>query len=74
MTKSAGGPLEPPVKDHIQLLEELLVEVKGLREHMNTVSQYVEGLSNKIEAVLNDDPLDTESEIDSIHEPMDRED
>jgi hypothetical protein len=52
----AGGPLGPVEKDHVQLLQELLVEVKGLREHMHTVSQYVEGLTNKIEEVLNDDP------------------
>lgn len=53
--KPAWGPVE---KDHIQLLQELLVEVKGLRQHMHTVSEYVEGLSSKIEEVLNDDPLE----------------
>jgi hypothetical protein len=54
----AGGPLGPVEKDHVQLLQELLVEVRGLREHMHTVSQYVEGLTNKIEEVLNDNPLE----------------
>lgn len=49
------GEKGPVPKDHVQLLEELLVEVRGLRRHMQVVSGYVEGLSNKIAAVLEDD-------------------
>lgn len=68
--KSAGGPLEPTTKSHVEILEELLVEVKGLRSHMHTVSSYVEGLTKKIEQVLDDDPLDEAGgEIEHMQEP-----
>ena len=54
------GPVE---KDHTQLLHELLVEVRSLRVHMHTVSKYVEGLTARIESVLEDDPTAEESSL-----------
>lgn len=54
------GPVE---KDHTQLLEELLVEVRTLRVHMHTVSKYVEGLTARIESVLKDDPTSDTSSV-----------
>jgi hypothetical protein len=68
MTDKAGGPLGPVEKDQIQLLEELLEEVKGLRRHMHTVSEYVDGLTRKIEEVLDDDPLDEARHVGSMRE------
>lgn len=60
----ASGPVE---KDHVQILQELLEEVRGLREHMGTVSKYVEGLNARIAAVLTDElPLHHESIEESI--------
>lgn len=68
-TEKAGGPFDRTQKTHVEVLEELLEEVKGLRQHMHTVSEYVEGLTTKIEQVLEDDPTDEAGGPDHMEEP-----